>query len=256
MSRLEENQADALDKAASLWRASKYPIAFTGAGISVPSGIPDFRSPGGLWSKYDPFEVACADSLKNNPRGVWQFLLETSELLDKSKPNPAHFALAELEKENRLMGIITQNIDNLHQRAGSTNVVEYHGNFQRFYCQDCHNEKSAEIIRQLTKDEIPLYCEKCRGLIRPDVVFFGESIPAKAHYASMNMVQKADCILITGTSGEVSPANFLPRQVKLNHGHVIEINLGQTSYGDITDVRLNDSADIVLPLLVEKILAR
>jgi len=255
MSKLEDNKVQALDKAASLWRESKYPIAFTGAGISVPSGIPDFRSPGGLWSKYDPFEVASAYSLENNPKGVWQFLLDTSELLDQSNPNPAHFAMAKLEQNNRLIGIITQNIDNLHQRAGSQNVIEYHGNFQRFYCQSCHNEKFLENIRQLTQEEIPLYCEKCGGLIRPDVVFFGESIPAKAHYASIDLVQKADCILITGTSGEVSPANFLPREVKRNHGHVIEINLGQTSYYDITDVRFNDSVDIVLPHLVEKILA-
>lgn len=119
--------------AATMWKEAEFPVAFTGAGISVPSGIPDFRSPGGLWTKYDPMEVATAEAIEKNPKKVWEFMLETADLLDNSKPNPAHYALAELEEAKKLMGIITQNIDNLHQRAGSKNVVEYHGNFQRYF---------------------------------------------------------------------------------------------------------------------------
>jgi NAD-dependent deacetylase len=244
-----------LEKAASLWHKAHFPIAFTGAGISVPSGIPDFRSPGGLWSKYDPFEVASGHALKTNPEKVWQFLLETSDILDKAHPNQAHLALAELEQNRRLMGIITQNIDNLHQRAGSKYVIEYHGNFQRFYCQSCFQEIPLHIIQQFTQDDIPPYCERCGGLIRPDVVFFEESIPELAQNAAWDLVYKADCVLIAGTSGEVAPANILPRIIKENNGTLIEINLRPSSYGDITDVLLQSSIDVILPVLAEKILA-
>ena len=244
------------ERAASIIRTSKTVVAFTGAGISVASGIPDFRSPGGLWSKYDPFEVASAHALDTNPRKVWEFMLETVDLLDRCGPNPAHQALAELETSNHLAGIITQNIDNLHQRAGSQRVVEYHGNFQRFYCHSCQRDCPEEEARTLSKQSIPVHCSACGGLVRPDVVFFGEAIPAQAQQQSMQLVQAADAILIVGTSGEVAPANVLPRQVKLSGGQVIEINLGQTSYADITDVRFDAPVEEVLPKLADMVLAQ
>ncbi|MDZ7760562.1 MAG: NAD-dependent deacylase [Desulfovermiculus sp.] len=243
-----------LKKAASLLKESKTTAAFTGAGISVASGIPDFRSPGGLWSKYDPFEVASAHALENNPHRVWEFMLETVDLLGRSQPNPAHLALAELEKNNRLTGVITQNIDNLHQRAGSSLVIEYHGNFQRFYCHSCGVDRPEEEVLAQSSQSIPVWCPVCGGLIRPDVVFFGEAIPARAHQESMDLIKSTDVLIITGTSGEVAPANVLPRQVKLSGGKIIEINLGRTYYADITDVRFDAPAEQVLPELAAAVL--
>ena len=240
--------------ASTMWQKAKFPVAFTGAGISVPSGIPDFRSPGGLWTKYDPMKVATAEAVHNNPKGVWEFLLDTVDLLEKSQPNPAHIALAELENSGKLKGIITQNVDNLHQRAGSKKVVEYHGNFEKFYCVKCKKKFSKEEVKEIIAKEIPPHCQ-CKGLIRPEVVFFGEPIPHSAIIESDSLIKNCDLIVICGTSGEVAPANTIPRIVKRNGGHIIEINLGHTYYYDITDIRFNESIDIVLPKLKELILS-
>lgn len=251
---MHKREQEKLSQAADLFAESQFALAFTGAGISVPSGIPDFRSPGGLWSKYDPLLVASAQALDTNPELVWNFLLETSSLLDQAEPNPAHLALAELEQQGRLQGVITQNIDNLHQKGGSRVVVEYHGNFQRFYCRECQREVALQTVRQASPATVPLFCSSCNGLIRPDVVFFGESIPASAHSRSLSLIQGADLILIAGTSGEVAPANTLPVQVKRNQGKVIEINLGPTSYTDISDIRFNGPVQEILPELAALIL--
>ncbi|WP_027370261.1 SIR2 family NAD-dependent protein deacylase [Desulfovermiculus halophilus] len=249
-----ESEKAKLQEAAALLQHARTAVAFTGAGISVPSGIPDFRSPGGLWTKYDPFEVASAHALDHNPRKVWEFMLETVDLLGRSQPNPGHLALADLETNSRLSGVITQNIDNLHQRAGSRLVVEYHGNFQRFYCHGCLRECPEQEVMDHCSRSIPVYCPSCGGLVRPDVVFFGEAIPAQAHQHSLELIQAADVLIIVGTSGEVAPANVLPRQVKLSGGKIIEVNLGQTHYADITDIRFDASAEQVLPQLAAMVL--
>lgn len=250
---MNEQNKLSLEQAAQLWAKSRFPLAFTGAGISVPSGIPDFRSPGGLWSKYDPMQVATAQALIQNPRGVWEFMLETLHILDNAEPNPAHLALARLEQKGLLQGIITQNIDNLHQRAGSAQVVEYHGNFQRFYCSKCSMQTSLQEIRTLAQKHIPVLCSRCQGLVRPDVVFFGESIPFEAQTMSTKLIQATDLLLVAGTSGEVAPANMLPRQVKMQGGQVIEINLGRTYYTETSDIRLDAPVQDILPQLCELI---
>ncbi len=239
--------------ASDIWKNSNFPIAFTGAGISVPSGIPDFRSPGGLWTKYDPMKVATAEAINSNPKGVWEFLLETIEILEKATPNPAHIALAELESSRRLMGIITQNIDNLHQRAGSKNVIEYHGNFEHFYCNQCKKTYSKEEVKNIIKKQNPPLCV-CNGVIRPEVVFFGEPIPPLAYQQSLELIKKADLILIAGTSGEVAPANTIPRAIKSRGGKVIEINLGDSYYYDISDIKFSAPVEEILPILKDNIL--
>ncbi len=241
------------EKVASLWKESNFQIVLSGAGISVASGIPDFRSPGGLWTKYNPMEVATIQALIQHPEKVWEFFVETLKVLEKAKPNPSHIALAELEKNNKLKGIITQNIDNLHQMAGSKNVIEYHGNAYKFFCRKCGKKVSFNKVKNIIKQSIPPYCE-CGGLIRPDVVFFGEGIPSLARQNADLLTSQADIILVVGTSGEVAPANFIPHMVKHRGGIVVEVNLGPSNYQTLSDFRFNAPAEEVLPKLKDFIL--
>jgi len=245
-----EPWGEACERAASLLRRAKKAVAFTGAGISVPSGIPDFRSPGGLWSKYDPVKVASLQAMNTNPAGVWRFLVDTARIFRPAKPNPAHLALAGLERAGLLAGIVTQNIDGLHQAAGSGNVVEFHGGWGDWYCRRCGQGWDHSRVHELEPHELPVLCP-CGGLIRPPVVFFGEGIPEAARRASDALLSGADLVLIVGTSGDVAPANAMPRRVKNAGGAVVEINLGATAYEGISDVRLDASAERVLPLLYD-----
>lgn len=238
------------DQAASVLRGARRAVAFTGAGISVPSGVPDFRSPGGLWSKFDPMDVASVQALNMNPRGVWEFLLDAAVMFHKAEPNPAHKALADMERDGLLAGVVTQNIDGLHQRAGSQRVVEFHGGCESWYCRRCRAPWDASRAHELGKDDLPVTC-RCGGLIRPSVVFFGEDIPQMAVRGSDELLHGADVILIVGTSGEVAPANSLPWRVKQAGGTVIEVNLGQTAFGGVTDIRFDAPAEEVLPLLYD-----
>lgn len=241
-----------LDRAAEALASARHAVAFTGAGISVPSGIPDFRSPGGLWSRYDPEEVASIGALRANPRRVWEFLAEAMDFFGRARPNPAHLALAELEKAGRLRAVITQNIDGLHQAAGSVEVIEFHGGCENFYCMRCKTVFPAAQARTLSPDALPWRCA-CGGVVRPDVVFFGEGIPAAAMQKAQAHAAAADFVLIVGTSGEVAPANQIPMRVKHSGGLVVEINLGPTLYRNVTDIRFDAPAEEVLPLLASRI---
>lgn len=244
---------EAIDAAADIWRKSRFAVALTGAGVSVPSGIPDFRSPEGLWSRFDPMLVATDRALRTNPRGVWEFLLEAVQIFARAVPNPAHEALATLERADRLQAIITQNIDGLHQMAGSTRVVEFHGNCRSFYCMGCQAIYDAGRAAALTREDIPWYCDRCGGLIRPEVVFFGEAIPTRAMRESERLLDRADLALIVGTSGEVAPANTFPYRIKAAGGRVIEVNLGPTAFGRLPDVRIDAPAEKVLPELARSV---
>lgn len=246
-----------LERAARLLRTARLAIAVTGAGISVPSGIPDFRSPGGLWSKHAPEEVATYAALRQQPKRVWEFLLDANKLLSVSRPNPAHIALAELEAAGRLAAVITQNIDGLHQLAGSKTVIEFHGSARRYSCMGCNTEHDAAEAALLTRDQLPWTCERCGGVVRPDIVFFGEHIPAPALSESLALAKAADCCLVVGTSGEVAPANTLPKMVADHGGTVIEINLGPSAYGELLpggpDITLRANCEVVLPELVKRV---
>ncbi len=248
--RLDE---EALERAAALWRTSSFAIALTGAGVSVASGIPDFRSPKGLWARYDPMTVATAEALRKRPKQVWEFLLETLRLVQKAKPNPGHYALAAMEEAGVLRAVITQNIDALHQRAGSKNVVEYHGGTGRCHCMGCGRFHDPALAASLTPDDLPWLCGECGGLIRPDIVFFGERIPLDALEKSGQLALSADLILVAGTSGEVAPACALPRQVKASGGKVIEIN-PQCAFEDAADVWIPAAAESALPRLAGMLL--
>jgi NAD-dependent deacetylase len=223
-------------------------VALTGAGISVESGIPDFRSKGGLWERFDPWEYATIHAFEKNPAKVWVMLKEMDGLLAQARPNPAHYALAELEAGGHLMGIITQNVDNLHQAAGSKNVIEYHGNAHRFVCLNCRGHWPRE---NLDFNATPLYCY-CGGLIKPDVVFFGEAIPDKALYAANSMAINCDLMLIIGTSAEVAPANILPEVAKNNGATIVENNLEHTRLSlFLSDYFLQGSAGRMWPQVLQ-----
>jgi NAD-dependent deacetylase len=241
------------EELAALLRQHRRAVALTGAGISVESGIPDFRSSGGLWERFDPMEYATIQAFRRHPAKVWQLLKEMDSILTAARPNPAHFALAELEAQGKLLGIITQNVDNLHQAGGSQRVVEYHGNAHRFVCDTCRGRHPRET---LDFGETPLYCH-CGGLIRPDVVFFGEPIPAAAQDEAEDLVSSCDLLLIIGTSGEVSPANYLPQIAKDHGAGIIENNLEPTRLTrSVTDYFLQRKAGELWPEVVKAMTIR
>jgi len=246
----------ALDEAARLLRRSDHAFALTGAGMSVASGIPDFRSPGGLWSRHDPMEVATAEALRLAPGRVWEFLLDALATLRRAAPNPAHVALAELERAGRIEAVVTQNIDGLHQAAGSRHVIEFHGGTGRYYCMGCGQEYDPALAFALTSRDIPWLCATCGGLVRPEIVFFGEGIPLDALTKSDQLALAADLIVVAGTSGEVAPANQLPRAVKARGGVVVEINLSESTISDLADVRLVAPVEEALPALADRVLSQ
>jgi NAD-dependent deacetylase len=237
-------------KLAAFIKKSQKAVAITGAGISVESGIPDFRSPGGLWERFDPMEYATIRAFKKDPAKVWVMLKEMDEIMVRARPNPAHQALAELEKRGMLLGVITQNVDNLHQAAGSVNVVEYHGNAHRFACTNCKGSWPREA---LDFDQLPLYCY-CGGLIKPDVVFFGEPIPEEASYKANALVLSSDLVLIIGSSMEVAPANMLPQVAKSAGAVIVESNREHTRLtAYLTDYFLPGPAGVVWPEVMEEL---
>jgi NAD-dependent deacetylase len=226
---------------------SKHTVALTGAGISVESGIPDFRSEKGLWAKYDPMEFGSIQSFRANPKKVWEMLLEMDELLWKARPNAAHVALAELERRSLLKSVITQNVDSLHQRAGNCRVIEYHGHNRTLSCARCGRQFSREDI---SLKELPPSCS-CGGALRPDVVFFGESIPPEAYKQAIWESEHCDLMLIVGTSASVAPASFLPVAAKENGAFILEINpaITELTHGT-TDLHIRETAGKALPAVL------
>ena len=199
--------------------------ALTGAGISVESGIPPFRGKGGLWEKIDPMEVAHIDAFLENPAKVWRLLIQDmGHLLVSAQPNDAHHGLAALEKMGCMTSIITQNVDGLHQAAGSNRVVEFHGTFATVSCLKCH---VRQPIKNCLTGDLPPLCD-CGSVFRPDCVFFGEMIPTAAFHAAQAAVAACDVMLVVGTSATVQPAAHMPLMAKQNGAVIIEINLEAT----------------------------
>ncbi len=236
------------EQLADLIRESGRAVAFTGAGISVESGIPDFRSPGGLWERFNPMEYAHIRAFLTNPAKVWVLLKEMDDTLRRARPNPAHLALAQLEAMGLLQGVITQNVDNLHQAGGSKHVVEYHGNAFHLLCLGCKRRYRRE---ELDFAQAPLYCD-CGGLIKLDVVFFGEPIPAAAQEAAQELARNCNLLLVVGTSGEVAPASFIPHIAKDYGAIVAENNLSHTSLTrQVTDFFLPGPAGVMWPQVMQ-----
>ncbi|MCK4795672.1 MAG: NAD-dependent deacylase [Desulfobacteraceae bacterium] len=238
-----------IDAAADIIVKSELTLALTGAGISVESGIPDFRSAGGLWSKFDPAEYANISAFRSNPEKVWEMLWEMDKIVSGAEPNEAHIGMGELEKMGYLHYIITQNVDNLHQAGGSKNVIEYHGNSSSLSCLWCGKTYTAEEKRS----EHPPRCE-CKMILKPDVVFFGEAIPQDAMNRSFQLASSAKALMVVGTSAVVSPANTIPSIAKQNGARVIEINKERTHLTDsLTDIFLQGSAGEIISVLVKTI---
>ncbi len=238
-------------KAAEMILSSKRCIAFTGAGISVESGIPPFRGENGLWNKYDP-ETFDISYFTHYPAKSWKIIKDIFyDLFKEVKPNAAHYALAELEQRKLLHGIITQNVDSLHHDAGSRTIYEFHGSFRKLVCLNCSKKIN---LRSVSLEKLPPLCEKCSGILKPDAVFFGESIPEPAHSKSFFETEKADLFILVGTTGEVAPANMIPRIAKHKGAGIIEINIEKSAYTDsITDLFLKGRATRVMENTMEEI---
>jgi NAD-dependent deacetylase len=238
-------------QAASLISESNHLIAFTGAGISVESNIPPFRGEDGLWSKYDP-SILDLNVFYSKPAESWKVIKEIFyDFFGSAKPNPAHIGLARLEEMGLLKCVITQNIDNLHQAAGSTVIHEFHGNSQKMICTSC---KKHFTVPDVNLEILPPECDECNGLIKPDFIFFGESIPMDAYHASIEAAESADVLLIIGSTGEVMPANQVPIIAKQSGAKIIEINPQNSNYSSIiTDIHLKGKASEMMTRLVAQI---
>ncbi len=248
-----------LEKAANLILESRYVIGLTGAGISVESGIRPFRGPGGLWTEFGEPPMDGFQRLLENPKKHWEEVTtrgsrdsEFVRALSAAQPNPAHFALAEMEQIGILRYLITQNIDNLHLAAGSRYVAEIHGNSQKLRCLRCSSRYSREAI---SLESLPPQCPRCQGLIKTDTVMFGEPIPSDVLRICQQEADKADCMIVVGTSAFVYPAAGFPLEVKQNGGALIEINLYETELTPLCDLSLQGKAGEVLPHLVDCIKA-
>lgn len=240
---------DDYEKVADLIRERPYVVAFTGAGISVDSGIPAFRGGQGLWEKYDPMEYAQISSFNRNPGKVWVMLREMAQAVFSSKPSLAHLALGDLERKGFLKAVITQNVDGLHQVAGNVNVIEYHGNHRWLVCPSC-SQRSA-FTPALAEVEPYPHCEKCNRALKPDVVFFGEEIPVKKMIRASGEANSCGLMFIIGTSGLVYPAAEIPYMAKSKGAVIVEINVSSTPFTtSITDYFFEGTASQVLPKIL------
>ncbi len=242
---------DLIKKVAGYLSASRNVVALTGAGISVESGIPPFRGKGGVWERFDPMEYATIQAFEKNPEKVWRVLLsELKNVVDRAEPNNAHKGLAKLEKRGILKTVITQNVDGLHQKAGNTDVIEFHGNFARHRCMQCDTRTET---RNLVMTQIPPKCD-CGGIFRPECVFFGEMIPQEAMWRSRHAASNCDIMLVVGTSANVQPAAYMPVIAKNSGAKIIEINTETTPLtGHISDHILLGKAGKIMDLLITEI---
>ncbi len=229
-------------------------VALTGAGISTESGIPDYRSPGtGLWDKMDQ-SVVSLEGFLVDPTRYYNFALTMYPIRRAAKPNLAHYLLAELEKNKFLKGVITQNVDGLHQEAGSSNVYELHGSLRQAVCLGCNLiSLMDEVMERVISGENPPFCKECRGILKPNAVFFGEMLPRVPWEMSLQLTRQADLLLVIGSSLQVSPANMLPDVVIRNGAKLVIINLTPTLYDMEANLlirhRVGDFASIALQVL-------
>jgi NAD-dependent deacetylase len=228
-------------------KTAKSVVFFSGAGISAESGIPTFRGKDGIWNKLRPEELANFNAFMRNPKMVWEWYNYRKSIVHQSKPNPGHLAIVEFEKYFEQVVVVTQNVDNLHRRAGSKTVYELHGNIERNFCIKCKRKYNEELD---FKDGIPK-CS-CGGLIRPNVVWFGEFLPADQFQLSEQAARNCDVFFIVGTSAVVYPAASLVHVGKSNGAFLVEVNIEETEASSIANVSLLGECGKILPQIVER----
>jgi NAD-dependent deacetylase len=229
---------------AELLRQSASTVVLTGAGVSVPSGIPDFRSPEtGLWAKVDPMEVAHIEVFERDPARFWSYYRPRFASLGDKEPNRAHEALAELERRGLLAGVITQNIDRLHRAAGSRNVVEVHGSIETSTCRECDTSFGLEEVEELFDGRGVAICSGCGGAVKPDVVLFGELLPEAAMARATELAEQAELMLCVGSSLAVHPVAGLPLLTLERGGRLAIVTKGPTPYDDDAELKLEGEVD-------------
>lgn len=240
-----------INQAKTILKSAKCVVALTGAGISTSSGIPDFRSPeSGLWDHIDPMEVATITAFKRNPQEFFDWIRPLIQTIMTAKPNPAHLALAQMEKHGPLQGIITQNIDVLHTKAGSQTIYEVHGHMRDATCMHClETFQTSDIMGQyLENGNIP-QCPNCNGILKPNVILFGEILPVIILNRAKKLTQTCDVMIVAGSSLEVAPAGDLPMLAKYAGAQVIIINYDETHLDYLADVVIHADVAEVLPQL-------
>ena len=237
-------------EAAETLRSRGNAVALTGAGISVESGIPAFRGTQGMWEKYDPMEYATIGAFRKDPEKVWGMLSEMVELFSRAVPNPAHHGLAEMERRGVLRSVITQNVDGLHQAAGSRRVIEFHGNAEELICLSCWKRYPARVK---IREGIPPRCA-CGKILKPNLVLYGEAIPWEAQEEAESEAKHCSVLLVIGMSAQVAPACNIPLLAKRSGAAIIEINPEETLLtGSVTDLHIRENAGFAVPRLFEEI---
>ena len=236
---------------AELLRGARSAVALTGAGVSVPSGIPDFRSPStGLWENIDPIEVAHVAVFERDPACFWRYYRPRFQALGDKRPNAAHEALAELERRGLLSGVITQNIDRLHRAAGSREVVEVHGSIETSSCRDCGARFGLDRVEDLFDAAGVAICAECGGAVKPDIVLFGELLPEAAMARAQELAESAELMLCVGSSLAVHPVAGLPELTLAAGGRLAIVTQGETPYDDVAAVKLGGEVDQELTALL------
>lgn len=230
-------------------QSAKKIVFFTGAGISAESGIPTFRGENGIWNKMKPEELANFDAFMRNPDLVWQWYQHRRDIVNKVQPNAGHIAIAALEKFYEVT-VVTQNIDNLHRRAGSTKIFELHGNIEKNYCINCHTIYNSPDLETATGTQ---KCKSCGGLIRPDVVWFGEMLPQNEFSDGEKAAEWSDICFVVGTSAVVYPAAYIPISAKQGGSYIVEINIEPTELSRFADYSIFGKSGEILPKVLEEV---
>lgn len=242
--------------AADILHNSQSTVVLSGAGISKPSGIPDFRSvDGGLWQRYDPFEVASLTAFRHHPERFFEWMHSLAMNLYGAQPNVAHLALARLEQAGYIHKVITQNIDSLHQRAGSQDVIEVHGSLRSLTCVLCYTQyDSSDYLKSFLEHKQIPYCPECGGVLKPDLVLFGEQLPARAWLAALQASKTCEAMIVIGSSLEVLPVAGLPMRAVDKGAHLILVN-NMPTYIDVrADVAIHEDLTDILPLIAKELL--
>jgi NAD-dependent protein deacetylase/lipoamidase len=244
-----------VERLAELFRERGPAVVLTGAGVSTESGIPDFRSPSGLWARFDPLDYGSIQAFREDPVRVWEFYAPRFAMLASAEPNPGHLALAELERLGHVTAVVTQNIDLLHERAGSREVVEVHGSIRTSTCPGCGRAFPLAAVIELTRDSSAPACPDCSRVLKPDVVFFGELLPEAAMERAGELAASAALMLVVGSALEVYPVAGLPLDTLRAGGALAIVNRGPTALDARATVKLDGSAGELLPLVAEALAA-